>query len=307
MKQISIKDVAAPAIVQGCMRISALTDQQLEALIKTDLELGINFFDHADIYGGGKCEEAFGRVLQKEPSLRDKMLIQSKCGIHRGEQIGYYDFNKDYILECVDKSLTRLQTDHLDYLLLHRPDALMDPYEVQEAFQELYEKGKVLHFGVSNQSPAQIELMKTGVTLPLEINQMQLSIMHTPMLDAGFNVNTSFDHGIDRDNATIEYCRSNKITLQCWSPFQYGMFQGVFLDNEKFPEVNAIVNELAAAYGVTNSAIAVAWLLRHPANMQVILGSTSEKRIQEINRACDVRLTKEEWYRIYLAAGNQLP
>lgn len=307
MKQIKIKDVVAPALVQGCMRISALSDDQLEELILSDLELGINFFDHADIYGGGKCEEAFGRILHKHPGLRDKMIIQSKCAIHRGEKIGFYDFSKDYILSSVDGILKRLQTDHLDYLLLHRPDALMDPSEVQEAFHELYVQGKVLHFGVSNQSPAQMELMKTGVSFPLEINQMQFSIMHTPMLDAGFNVNTNFDNAIDRDNATIEYCRIHNITLQCWSPFQFGMFEGVFLDNDKFPEVNAVINELCEKYGVTNSAIAVAWLLKHPAHMQVIIGSTNTKRIFEIAKSCDVTLTKEEWYRIYLAAGNKLP
>ena len=307
MKQVFIKDEKVPAIVQGCMRIANLNEQQLDELVKTDLELGINFFDHADIYGGGACEEVFGKLLHRQPGLRSSIKLQSKCGIHRGEKIGYYDFSKDYILSCVDQSLTRLQCDHLDYLLLHRPDALMDPFEIQEAFHELYIKGKVLHFGVSNQSPAQIELMQMGVNFPIEVNQMQMSIMHTPMLDAGFNVNTTFDNGINRDMAVIEYCRVHGITIQCWSPFQFGMFEGVFLDNEKFPEVNIVVNELAAFYHVSNSAIAVAWLLRHPANMQVIFGSTNTKRIRDIAKSCDVTLTKEEWYRIYLAAGNQLP
>lgn len=307
MKQIMIKEKKASALVQGCMRISGLHDDELEQLIKTDLACGINFFDHADIYGGGECEKAFGRILKKEPHLRDQMILQSKCDIHRGEQITYYDFSKDYILSCVDQSLDNLHTDHLDYLLLHRPDALMDPDEVNDAFDILYQSGKVLHFGVSNQSPAQMELMKKGVHYPLEINQIQLSVMHTPMLDAGFNVNTMFDGAIDRDQSVIEYCRIHDVTLQCWSPFQYGMFEGVFLNNEKFPEVNRVIDELAARYGVSNSSIAVAWLLRHPANMQVILGSTNVNRMSELVNSCDIELTREEWYRIYIAAGNMLP
>lgn len=307
MKTIKIKDQQTSALIQGCMRIPSLDDHELEKLIRTDLAHGICFFDHADIYGGGESEKAFGRVLQKNPELRDQMLIQSKCGIHRGEQITYYDFSKDYILSCVDQSLENLQTDHLDYLLLHRPDALMDPVEVNEAFDVLYQSGKVLHFGVSNQNPYQIELMKQGVKYPLEINQMQLGVMHTPMLDAGFNVNTKFDNGIDRDNGIIEYSRIHDMTLQCWSPFQYGMFEGVFLHNEKFPEVNKVIDDLAEKYGVTNSAIAIAWLLAHPANMQVILGTTNANRIDELAASCEIKLTREEWYHIYIAAGNLLP
>lgn len=307
MKTITIKEKKAPALIQGCMRIPSLDDHQLEELIRVDLKHGINFFDHADIYGGGESEKAFGRVLKKNPELRDQMLIQSKCGIHQGEKITYYDFSKEYILSCVDQSLKNLETDHLDYLLLHRPDALMDPYEVNEAFDTLYKAGKVLHFGVSNQNPYQIELMKQGVNYPLEINQMQFSVMHTPMLDAGFNVNTKFENGIDRDNGLIEYCRVHDITIQCWSPFQYGMFEGVFLHNDKFPEVNKVIDDLAKKYQVTNSAIALAWLLTHPANMQVIVGTTNQHRIDELAHACEVKLTKEEWYHIYIAAGNLLP
>ncbi|WP_416326894.1 aldo/keto reductase [[Eubacterium] hominis] len=307
MKTITIKEKKAPALIQGCMRIPSLDDHQLEELIRVDLKHGINFFDHADIYGGGESEKAFGRVLKKNPELRDQMLIQSKCGIHQGEKITYYDFSKEYILSCVDQSLKNLETDHLDYLLLHRPDALMDPYEVNEAFDTLYKAGKVLHFGVSNQNPYQIELMKQGVNYPLEINQMQFSVMHTPMLDAGFNVNTKFENGIDRDNGLIEYCRVHDITIQCWSPFQYGMFEGVFLHNDKFPEVNKVIDDLAKKHQVTNSAIALAWLLTHPANMQVIVGTTNQHRIDELAHACEVKLTKEEWYHIYIAAGNLLP
>lgn len=306
MKEINIKEKKASALVQGCMRIDAMSSKEIEALIKKDLELGINFFDHADIYGKGVCEQKFGEILKKEPSLREQIVLQSKCGIHHSET-NHYDFSKEYILQCVENSLQRLQTDHLDYLLLHRPDALMEPMEVAEAFEQLYESGKVLHFGVSNHNSYQIELLQSCVKQPLEINQMQMSLLHTPMIDAGINVNTFHPQGIDRDGMTLDYCRLKNITLQCWSPFQYGMFEGVFLGNPKFPEVNERIDALAKKYEVSANAIATAWLLRHPANMQVIIGSTNQKRIEAICKACDITLTREEWYSLYLAAGNPLP
>ncbi|MEG0710536.1 MAG: aldo/keto reductase [Longicatena sp.] len=306
MKNARIKDQNVSNIAQGCMRLDVLSVQEVEALIRSDLALGINFFDHADIYGGGTCESLFGEVLKKDPTLREQMIIQTKCGIHRSET-NHFDFSKDYIIACVDKSLERLQCGYLDYLLLHRPDTLVEPEEVDAAFEELYASGKVRHFGVSNHNPLQIELLQKDVKRPIEINQMQFSIMHTPMIDAGFNVNTFDARAIDRDNMTLEYCRIHDITIQCWSPFQFGMFEGVFLDNPKFPEVNKRVNELAKHYNVTNSTIAVAWILRHPAHMQVVIGSTSLSRIKDICEVENFSLTREEWYSIYIAAGNLLP
>ncbi|MEG0330724.1 MAG: aldo/keto reductase [Longicatena sp.] len=306
MKNARIKDQNVSNIAQGCMRLDVLSVQEVEALIRSDLALGINFFDHADIYGGGTCESLFGEVLKKDPTLREQMIIQTKCGIHRSET-NHFDFSKDYIIACVDKSLERLQCGYLDYLLLHRPDTLVEPEEVDVAFEELYASGKVRHFGVSNHNPLQIELLQKDVKRPIEINQMQFSIMHTPMIDAGFNVNTFDARAIDRDNMTLEYCRIHDITIQCWSPFQFGMFEGVFLDNPKFPEVNKRVNELAKHYNVTNSTIAVAWILRHPAHMQVVLGSTNLSRIKDICEVENFSLTREEWYSIYIAAGNLLP
>ncbi|MEF9966974.1 MAG: aldo/keto reductase [Longicatena sp.] len=306
MKNARIKDQNVSNIAQGCMRLDVLSVQEVEALIRSDLALGINFFDHADIYGGGTCESLFGEVLKKDPTLREQMIIQTKCGIHRSET-NHFDFSKDYIIACVDKSLERLQCGYLDYLLLHRPDTLVEPEEVDAAFEELYASGKVRHFGVSNHNPLQIELLQKDVKRPIEINQMQFSIMHTPMIDAGFNVNTFDARAIDRDNMTLEYCRIHDITIQCWSPFQFGMFEGVFLDNPKFPEVNKRVNELAKHYNVTNSTIAVAWILRHPAHMQVVLGSTNLSRIKDICEVENFSLTREEWYSIYIAAGNLLP
>lgn len=307
LKQVNIGEKQASAVVQGCMRITEKSPDQVEQLIQTDLENGINFFDHADCYSQGACEELFGQVLGKRKDLRNKITLQTKCGIVHGADYTYYDFSKDHLLETVNASLKRLQTDHIDYLLLHRPDALMEPEEVAEAFDRLHREGKVLHFGVSNQNPAQIELLKKSVKQPLEVNQLQFSIMFTGMVDQGINVNMTAEASSDRDGSILDYSRLHGMKIQAWSPFQYGFFEGVFLDNPKFPKLNKKVNELAAKYEVSNNAIAVAWILRHPAEMQVILGTTNLKRIAESAKGADITLTHQEWYEIYLAAGNKLP
>jgi predicted oxidoreductase len=296
-------DLDASEISLGCMRIADLTNQEIATLIHTALDEGINFFDHADIYGGGQSESKFAEALNMTSSLREKMILQSKCGIRQGS----FDFSKDYILEAVDGILKRLQIDHLDVLLLHRPDALVEPEEVAEAFTILQDSGKVRYFGVSNQNPMQIELLTKFVKQPLIINQLQLSITNTGMMDAGMNVNMKIDPSINRDGNILDYCRLNEITIQPWSPFQYGFFEGAFLDNDKFPELNRKINEIASSRGVTNTAIAIAWLLRHPAHMQPIVGTTNPGRVRDICKASDVKLTRQEWYEIYLAAGNQLP
>lgn len=287
----------------GCMRISEMSDAEISHLINTAMEGGITFFDHADIYGGGQSEARFAEALGMNPTLRETMHIQSKCGIRKG----MFDFSKEHILAAVDGSLKRLQTDYLDVLLLHRPDALVEPEEVAEAFTILESSGKVRHFGVSNQNPMQIELLKKFVKQPLVFNQLQLSITNTGMIDAGINVNMEIDQSIDRDGSILDYCRLHDITVQPWSPFQFGFFEGVFLDNPKFPELNAKIDQLAAAYGVANTAIAIAWLLRHPAKMQPIIGTTNADRVRDICKASDVTLSRQEWYEIYLAAGNKLP
>ncbi len=296
-------DLAASEIALGCMRISSLSNQDIATLIHTALDEGINFFDHADVYGGGKSEEKFAEALDMTPRLRDTMILQTKVGIRTGS----FDFSKEHILEAVEGSLTRLRTDHLDVVLLHRPDALVEPEEVAEAFTILHDSGKVAYFGVSNQNPMQIELLTKYVKQPIIINQLQLSITNTGMIDTGINVNMEIDASIDRDGSILDYCRLKDITIQPWSPFQYGFFEGVFLDNDKFPELNAQINAVAASRGVTNTAIAVAWLLRHPARMQPILGTTNPTRVKASCKACDVKLTRQEWYDIYLAAGNTLP
>jgi predicted oxidoreductase len=300
---VANSDLTVSEISLGCMRIAELTKPEIERLIRTALEEGIDFFDHADIYGGGECEAKFADALEMTPRVRETMLIQSKCGIRKGA----FDFSKAHILAAVDGSLQRLRTDYLDVLLLHRPDALVEPEEVADAFTTLQTAGKVRHFGVSNQNPMQIELLKRYVTQPILFNQLQLSITNTGMIDAGLNVNMEIGASVDRDGSTLDYCRLHDITIQPWSPFQYGFFEGTFLGNPKFPELNRKIDEIAARYGVTNTAIAIAWLLRHPAHMQPILGTTNPQRVKDACRASEIRLSRQEWYEIYLAAGNKLP
>ena len=305
MKTITLNNtnLSIPEIGMGCMRIVELENADaVKGWVDTALEHGINFFDHADIYGKGRCEELFGQVLT--PSLREKIILQSKCSIRPGIA---FDFSKEHILNSVDGILKRLNTEYLDILLLHRPDALMEPEEVADAFRILKDNGKVRHFGVSNQTPMQMELLSKYCDEPLLINQLQLSIAHCPMINSGINANMYNDSGINRDGGVLEYCRLKDITIQAWSPFQYGMFEGIFLGNEKFAELNKVIDNLAEKYNVTNSAIAVAWILRHPAGIQTIVGTTNKDRIAQISKASEIRLTREEWYALYMAAGNKLP
>lgn len=305
MKRITIGNSALTAseISLGCMRMADLSKEDANKVINTALENGIDFFDHADIYGGGKSEEVFAEAIDMNATIREKMILQSKCGIRQG----FFDFSKEHIIASVEGSLKRLKTDYLDTLLLHRPDTLFEPEEVAAAFTELEKSGKVRHFGVSNQNPGQIELLKKYVDQELIANQLQFSIMHTGMIDTGFNVNMTIDSSLDRDGGILEYSRLNNMTIQAWSPFQYGFFEGVFLDNDKFPELNKVIDKIAADKGVTNSAIAVAWIQRHPASFQTVVGTMNPGRIADIAKASDVTLSREEWYEIYRAAGNQLP
>ncbi|HET9905839.1 MAG TPA: aldo/keto reductase [Anaerolineales bacterium] len=305
MKYIKVPNTGmnASEIVLGCMRISSMTNQEISTLVNTAMDEGINFFDHADVYGGGKCEEKFSEALGMNASLREKMILQTKVGIRKGS----FDFSKEHLLNAVDGSLKRLRIDYLDVVLLHRPDALVEPEEVAEAFDILESSGKVKYFGVSNQNPMQIELLTKFVRQKIYFNQLQLSITNTGMIDAGINVNMKIDRSIDRDGSILDYCRLKDIIIQPWSPFQFGFFEGVFLDNPKFPALNQKINAIAADKGVTNTAIAIAWLLRHPAHMQPILGTTSPQRVKDSCQASGITLCREEWYQIYLAAGNQLP
>jgi predicted oxidoreductase len=308
MKYISIAntDIKASNMILGCMRLTQLTVAEAEKLIRTAMDEGINFFDHADIYGDGKCEEIFSDALNMNPNLREKMIIQSKCGIRLKEN--YYDFSKGHILKSVDGILHRLKTDYLDLLLLHRPDPLMEPEEVAEAFEELHKAGKVKYFGVSNFNPAQIELLQKYIPYKLAVNQLQYSIAHTPMIDAGIALNMRIDQSVNRDSSILEYCRLNDVTIQAWSPFQHGFFAGPFLgDLVQYPELNQVIDEIANHYEVTNTAVAAAWITRHPANIQVVLGTTKTSRVKDACQGSDLRLTREEWYKIYKAAGNIVP
>ncbi len=291
-----------PTVAVGCMRIADMTERDTAAMIDTALSHGANFFDHADIYGFGASEEVFGKA--RKAWKREDLILQTKCGIVPGVM---YDFSYEHIMESVHGSLKRLDTDYIDVLLLHRPDALMEPEEVARAFSELKASGKVRCFGVSNQNPMQMELLSRALEMPLCVNQVQFGIMHTPMIEAGIHVNLKTDSAVNRDGGVLDYCRLHGITVQPWSPMQFGFFEGCFVDNERFPALNAVLERLAQAYGVTKTTIAIAWILRHPAKMQPVTGTTNLTRLADSLKAADVRLTREEWYEVYKAAGNTLP
>lgn len=298
--------IDASNVVLGLMRILDLSDEEIRTLVGTARDCGINFFDHADIYGGDHgCERRFGDAVRFSPAEREQVFIQSKVGIANG----YFDFSKEHILESVQESLKALRTDYLDVLLLHRPDTLMEPEEVAEAFDILHSAGKVRHFGVSNQTPGQTELLRRTLRQPIIANQVQLSITHANLIAQGLAANMNqLGQSVDRDNGILDYARLNEITLQAWSPFQKGFFDGVFLgDRANYPELNDALDEIAAAYGVTPTAIAVAWITRHPANMQVVLGTTNPQRVIDSAAGSDIPLTRPEWYRLFTTAGHTLP
>lgn len=293
-------------IVLGMMRIKDKSVKEVEELVETALSVGINAFDLADIYGRGSCEELLGLVLKNRPDLREEMWIQSKCGI-RIEEFTYFDFSKDYIIKSVDGILQRLKIDHLDSLLLHRPDALMEADQVAEAFDFLYKQGKVRNFGVSNQNPMMMELLKKDVKQPLAVNQLQLSAAFTPGFKSGFHVNMEDSQAAMRDGSIFEYCQLHDVVIQAWSVLQFGYFKGNFVGNEKFQALNQVLDRLAIKYGVTSSTIAISWILRYPAKMQAVVGTTNPKHLREVSQAGNFSLTRKEWYEIYLAAGNNLP
>ena len=300
-------DLSASNIVLGMMRIAELSDQEIRTLVETALDAGITMFDHADIYGGPGhgCETRFGEAVTFSPAEREKVLIQTKTGIRDG----YFDFSERHIVESAEASLKALGLDHIDILLLHRPDSLVEPDEVAAAFDALESAGKVRHFGVSNHTPGQIELLKRSVRQPLAFNQVQLSITHAPLVASGVAMNMQqLPQSSSRDNGLLDYSRLNDITLQAWSPFQKQWFDGSFLgDRENFSELNDVVDELGAKYGVSGTAIAVAWITRHPADFQVVVGTTSPQRVRDAAAGSDLPLTREEWYRLLTAAGYTLP
>ncbi len=304
MKRIQVADLAAaPALVLGCMRMAALSTAEAAQTIAAALEEEIDFFDHADIYGGGDSERRFAAALKELGVARESLVLQSKCGIRRGQ----FDFSYRHIVDAVDGILARLETDYLDVLLLHRPDALVEPEEVARAFSDLEAAGKVRRFGVSNHNPAQIRLLQTAVRQELKINQLQLSLVHCPMIDAGLNVNMENEAGIVRGSDVLENARIDGVTIQAWSPLQYGMIEGNFIGHPDYAHVTAALEEMGARYGLSAHALAIAWILRHPAKMQVVVGTMNPRHLRDLAQAAAVELSREDWYSLYLATGKKLP
>ena len=303
MKTINIGTKTASAISLGCMRMASLDEKRVDAIMNKALECGINFFDHADIYGRGNSERLFGDFLRRSSVKREDIFIQTKCAIHDGQ----YDFSKGHILRSVDGSLARLGADYVDLLLLHRPDTLMEPDEVAEAFDILESSGKVRAFGVSNHNAMQIELLKTAVRQPLVANQLQFSLTEAGMVTSGMNVNMKNAESVMHDGGLLEYSRIKGMTIQTWSPFQFGFFKGTYVDSPLYPELNAKLAEIAERYSISKTGAAAAWILRHPANMQLIAGTMDPLHLEDICKAADVTLTRAEWYDIYRAAGHTLP
>lgn len=310
MKRITLAgtDIDAPNVVLGAMRIADKTDEQVRELIHTARDAGIDFIDHADIYGPElhACERRFAEALRLSSAERDELTIQTKCGIVPDGP--YFDFSYEYIIRSVEESLGALKTDYIDVLLLHRPDALVEPDDVAKAFDELHAAGKVRAFGVSNHTPLQIELLKRSVAQPIVANQLQLSITHAPLVVQGLAANMVDEpQSVMRDGGVLDYCRLNDITVQAWSPFQVGFFTGVFLGSDDYPELNAVIERLATRYGVASIAIATAWITRHPAGMQVVLGTTTPSRVTDAAAGSDLPLTRAEWYELTRAAGHRIP
>jgi len=300
--QIGTSTIEASQIALGCMRMAGLSLNDASSVVNSARESEINFFDHADIYGSGESEITFGKVIKSNTISRTDIFIQSKCGIREG----FYDFSKEHIMSSVEGSLSRLGTDYLDVLALHRPDALMEPDEVAEAFYQLHKQGKVRNFGVSNFSPTSLQLLQQALTQKLEVNQLQFGLKHAGMVASNMNVNMENDEGINRDGAVLDHMRLNNITIQAWSPYQYGYFEGVFVDHPKFKKLNEVLDRLAVEYGVTSTGIAIAWINRHPANIQTIIGTMNAERIKEISQASNVVLTRQQWYELYKTSGFKL-
>jgi predicted oxidoreductase len=302
-------EIVAPNVVLGLMRIADKTDDEVRELVTTARDAGIDFLDHADVYGNELhgCERRFAEAMRLTPSQRAELTIQTKAGIVRDGP--YFDFSYEHIIESVEGSLAALDTDYVDILLLHRPDALVEPEEVARAFDELESSGKVRAFGVSNHTPRQIDLLKRYVRQPIVANQLQLSVTHAPIVTQGVAANMSAEaQSVTLDGGGIlDYCRLNDITVQAWSPFQAGFFTGVFLGAPEYAELNAVIDRLAVAYDVPAIAIATAWITRHPANMQVVLGTTNPKRVAGAAQGSDIPLTRAEWYEMFRAAGHIVP
>ncbi|KRM05120.1 aldo/keto reductase [Lentilactobacillus farraginis] len=305
----------ASAVALGIMRMAGMDTADAAKTLQTAYDTGINYIDSADIYGEGGSEKTFKEALKASGISRDKLYIQSKGGIildpkrsHDGLVFGArYDFSKQHLIEAVDGILQRMGIDYLDAFLLHRPDPLMEADDIADAFDTLQREGKVRHFGVSNFNPQQVEMVQSWLSQRLLINQLQFNVVHSGMIRAGMHVNMIDDASIDHDGGILEYSRRKHMTIQAWSPFNYGLFAGMYINDPKYPELNKKLAELGEKYGVSKNAIATAWILRHPAHVQVLLGTMNPEHIKDSASGADVNLTKQEWYDLYFAAGNDLP
>lgn len=305
LQQVGQSGVEASRVALGVMRFAwGKTQDDVNESVRTALACGVNFFDSADIYGAGKSSQMLGQALSDLGVARESVLLQTKAGIRSGV---CYDFSKAHLIEALDGELAALQTNYVDFFLLHRPDPLVDLDEFADAIAEMLASGKVRHVGVSNMGPWQVEMLQSVLSCHLEANQLQFGLGHTQAISSGLHVNMPDDAACERGSGVIEHARLRHMTVQAWSPYQFGIFEGCFIGNEKFPELNAKLDEVAAAHGTTSTTIATAWILRHPAQIQVICGSTSPEHIREACAAADIDLTREEWWDLYKAAGNDLP
>ena len=300
----------ASPVAYGCMTLGGLGEQaDVDRALDAAVEGGVALFDHADLYARGRSEEVFGRWFAERPGLRERLVLQTKCGIRRRDDPPgappRYDASYEHVVASVEGSLRRLGVETIDVLLLHRPDPLADPEEVAHAFSTLRAAGKVRAFGVSNYSAVQIDRLAAALPAPLVANQIELSLLHADALDTGVEVNRSADPA--QAAGLVDACRLRGLRVQAWSPVAGGALGRDDLD-PKLHALRDLVADLAERHGTTPSGVLLAWLLRHPARIQPVIGTTNPERIAAACAAADVRLSREDWYRLFVAArGDTLP
>lgn len=291
--------------------VTAADVTQTREVIETAIGSGINFFDHADIYTFGKAEEAFGQAMAQDSTLREQIYLQSKCGIRfEDEHAKRYDFSYQWITESVENILRRLKTEYLDVLLLHRPDPLMDTDEVAEAFARLKQSGKVNHFGVSNMNLHQMDYLQANIGSPIVVNQLELSLAKVDFVQGGILASNARGNKADFDNGTIEYCQKNGVQIQSWGSLAQGKFseRGLASDEKHVRDTSEYVAKLAAQYGVSSEAIVLAFLTRHPAKIQPVIGTTNLERIRACAQVNKVQLSHGEWFTLLeKTLGNEVP
>lgn len=299
--------IEASRVALGVMRMAGKSREEADEIVHTALACGIDFFDAADIYGRGASSERLGQALADNGVAREDVKLQTKFGIVPGQR---YDFTRAHLEAALDEELARLQTDYVDVVLLHRPDPLVDLAELAETFVAMRDAGKVRAFGVSNMNPWQVEMLQAALEpagVRLEVNQLQFGLGHTQLISSGLHVNMADDTAAERGTGAIEHARLRRMTIQAWSPYQYGTFAGCFIGHPDFPELNAALDAVAEALGSTPTAVATAWILRHPAKIQVVCGSMTPAHIREAAAGADLDLPRDAWWELYMAAGNDLP